>query len=227
MPEKGIEYPRVILCEGLGDFQFLKHLIEQRNISKFSIIYPTDKNPDDPGGRDGFARRLRALKLERDFAKVTDLVVISDNDDNPMDKFNLVRRLIGEAGGFSVPNQPAQMTTGKLRVGIFMLPQTGTPGQLETLCLQSCSARWPDRAACVETFVACNGHVAQWGRNKQEKMRMRALISSICSSDPYTSIPHLWSREQDIAPLDHPCFTPLADFLLSVAPVTPELPLAE
>jgi hypothetical protein len=225
--EKPIDRPRILLCEGLGDAQFLKHLIEERQIGDFYITYPNQINSTDPAGRDGFTRRLRALKLVRGYEAVTDLVVVSDNDDDPKAKFQRVCELIEAAKGFQVPTEPAQMTRGTPRVGVFMLPQADENGQLETLCLQSCIQQWPEAADCVNQFVTCNPHIAAWEQGKQEKMKMRCLISSICAVDPYTSIPHLWSRPgYDLVPLGHACFTPLADFLRTVAPKEVELPLA-
>jgi hypothetical protein len=189
----------------------------------FHITYPNQVSMQQQGGRDGFTSRLKALKLVRGFNQVTDLIVIADNDDDPAAKFTLVCDLIRQAEGFAIPHHAAQMTAGKPRVGIYMLPGAGTPGQLETLCIQSCETAWPERAACLNSFVACNGHIALWEQGKQEKMKMRSLISSICSSDPYTSLPHAWSRAENIIPLAHACFDGLAAFLSAIVPAA--LPL--
>jgi hypothetical protein len=223
--EREFRCPQIILCEGMGDKAFLEHLIEKRQIARFYVTFPNQASLSDPGGRDGFTRRLKALKLFSDFDKVTDLVVVSDNDDDPPGKFARVRELIGDAGGFSIPVRPGEMVAGTPRVGVFMLPGTNVHGQLETLCLESCTGRWPAVAACVDRFVDCNPHVQTWSHNNQERMRMRALISSICGSDPYTGLPYAWSRAEDLIPLDHACFDPLATFLKSVSPQKVALPI--
>jgi len=211
--EQIIDCPKVILCEGSGDAAFLKHLIEVRQLPKFYLTYPTHNAPDKPGGRGGFTERLKALRLIRGFEKVTDVLVISDNDDSPKKNFQEVVKLIEAAPGYSAPKAPRVSAEGNPRVTIFMLPADDTPGQLETLCLESCLSRWQELAGCLNAFITCSGHLAGWDQGKQEKMKMRTMIASICSSDPNTSLTHAWSKTEDIIPLVHDCFNDLSSFL--------------
>jgi hypothetical protein len=215
MPDTGnvIDCPKVILCEGAGDAAFLKHLIEARGLPNFHITYPTHDDPQQPGGRGGFTERLKALKLIRGFAKVTDVLVISDNDDSPAKKFQEVAELIEAAPGYSAPKTPRVAAGRDPRVTIFMLPADNTPGQLETLCLESCLNHWQEMTHCLNAFIACNPHLAGWDQGKQERMKMRTMIASICSSDPNTSLTHAWSRTENIIPLEHDCFNDLSNFL--------------
>jgi hypothetical protein len=156
---------------------------------------------------------LKALRLIRGFANVTDVLVISDNDDSPATKFQEVAELIEAAPRYTAPKTPRVAAGRDPRVTIFMLPTDNTPGQLETLCLESCFSRWPEMTLCLNAFITCNPHLAGWDQGKQEKMKMRTMISSICSSDPNTSLTHAWSRTDDIIPLGHNCFDDLSDFL--------------
>jgi hypothetical protein len=204
------------LCEGAGDAAFLSHLIKARDLPDFHVTYPAHRNFDEPGGRTGFTARLKALHLVRGFKNVTDLIVISDNDRIPAASFKEVCRLILEAGGYSVPKSPRNIAGNNPRVMVFMLPGEDLPGQLETLCLNSCLDRWPDKVACLDAFISCNPHISTWDMGKQEKMKMRTLIASICSTDPNTSLTHAWSRSEEIIPLEHQCFDGLANFLKSV-----------
>lgn len=207
-----IDCQKVILCEGFGDASFLKHLVEARNLPRFWITYPTQDDPNQPGGRDGFRDRLKALRLVRGFANVTDILVISDNDDSPAKSFQKVIELV-ESAGYTAPTTLRTAAGFNPRITVFMLPTDNVRGQLETLCLQSCCDRWPGITNCLDAFIACNPHLAGWEQGKRERMKMRTMISSICSSDPYTSLPHAWSRTDDIIPLGHNCFDDLADFL--------------
>jgi hypothetical protein len=215
MPDAGkvIDCPKVILCEGASDAAFLRHLIEARGLPNFYVTYPTHDDPLKPGGRDGFTERLKALRLIRGFEQVTDVLVVSDNDDSPTDKFQAVTELIEAAPGYSAPRTPRVAAGRAPRVTIFMLPTDDTPGQLETLCLESCLSHWPELAGCLNAFIACTPHVAGWRQGPKEKMKMRTMIASICSSDPNTGLTHAWSRTDEIVPLDHDCFNDLSDFL--------------
>ena len=86
-------------------------------------------------------------------------------------------------------------------------------GQLETLCLRAVSDAWPKQFQCAEKYAECV-EIESWSMGKQEKAKLRALISHICKEDPNTSLAHLWhGRRELVIPLDHDCFTPIADFL--------------
>ena len=211
-----ITSPRVILCEGAGDRAFLRHLIEERELPSFYITYPAEGDHTQPGGRDGYTAKLKALRLMRGFDDVTDLIVIADNDDSPQRSFETVCELIEAAPGYTAPNA-AEVPVGRNpRLTILMLPGDGLAGQLETLCLEACLDNWPELANCLNAFIQCNPSLATWDRGKQEKMKMRTLISSICSTDPNTSLTHAWSRTEQIIPLQHSCFDGIVNFLRSI-----------
>ena len=167
-----------------------------------------------PGGRGGYEKRLRSLRLQPGFEEVTGIIVASDNDANPSASFKDVRKHIHEAE-FPAPNHPLIATKGKPGVAVIMLPKTNAPGQLETLCLESVQTAWPKEFKCAEAYGECTG-ITSWPQGKQERARLRALISHICKKDPNSSLTHLWSDGRElVVPLTHHCFTPLADFLMN------------
>jgi hypothetical protein len=107
------------------------------------------------------------------------------------------------------------VATGKMGyppVVVMMLPWEGEIGQLETICLISMRDKFPNLAACEDQFSACTG-TDKWKRNKLEKMKMRAMLTTACEEDPNTSLTHAWSRKNELIPLDHACFNRIADFL--------------
>jgi hypothetical protein len=223
-----IKSTRVILCEGAGDAAFLKHLINSRGLPGFYITYPAHTQPHEQGGRDGFKSRLKALKLARGFKDVTDIVVISDNDSSPAASFSRVQELIEEAGDFAIPDAPRQVAGTDPRVYVFMLPTENVAGQLETLCLRSCTDRWPVVAACVAGYEQCNAdYFRRWTNNGHiEKMRLRVFLASLCDENPNTSLVHAWSRHVEMIPLNHDCFNDIANFLSSIE-TNGNLPLTE
>ena len=227
MEELIIDSPWVIICEGAGDAAFFRHLIDERKIPKFFITYPNHVIPTAQGGRDGFTRRLKAIRTLRGFSSVTDLIIVSDNDDDPQANFEKVQELIEATEYLTVPDKPETTAGANPRVSIYMFPQTDVKGQLETLCLESCGDAWPKIAECLDGFEKCNqAHFQQWPEEqKKEKMRMRVMISSLCSEDPYTSLVHAWSRKVKMIPLDHACFDGIAAYLNNVA-TSGNLPLA-
>jgi len=208
--EEPINYPRVILCEGSGDKNFFQELIKARDLPEFYVVHPREKI--DHGGRRGFEQRLRGLRLQPGFDAVRGIIVVSDNDHDPSASFQEVRTLIHDAS-YSAPNHPFAVVAGPPAVAIMMIPAENENGQLETLCLRAISAAWPQQFHCAEQYAVCAG-IQTWAVGKQERAKLRALISHICKKDPNTSLTHLWHDGRELViPLDHDCFTPIADFL--------------
>jgi len=203
----------VIVCEGEGDRAFFLNLMATRGLQEFRVIIPSDK-PDIPGGVDGFARRLRALRAERDFDKIAGILVVSDNDDQPDGSFTKVQRQLTDSGGYPIPARPLEVARSLSGppVAVMMLPRTGQPGSLETLCVEAMQGAWPEVARCVDEFCRCTS-TGQWAPSKQSKMRLRAMVSAICESDPNTGLPYAWSRRENLIPLNEPVFDEIGRFL--------------
>lgn len=208
-----LDNERIILCEGLGDVAFLEKLIQARGLPDFLVTCPRDRI--DPGGRDGFCSRLRGFKPEG-IEKASSILIVSDNDDNPIDSFQKVCTMIENAEGYAVPQKPltvARNGSSSPPVVVLMVPWTGEIGQLETLCLRAMRNRWPEIAACVDAFTQCT-ETDKWPRGKEERMRLRSMITSICRKDPNTSLQHAWSDNRpDLIPLNDPVFDQITGFL--------------
>jgi hypothetical protein len=204
---------RLILCEGQADASFIKHLIEERKLPGFDVFFPREPYTETGGVR-GFKEMLEAFSIFHGFGTLRGMLIVSDNDDNPVNAFRSVSEAISSAEGYKAPNQPLEVvrTNAVPPLVVVMLPWKDQPGNLETLCLTSSYESYPTIRACLDQYVTCTG-VNRWGLTKQSKMRMRCMLSSTCSNDPNTSLVHAWSRPEDLIPLNHPCFDQLAEFL--------------
>jgi hypothetical protein len=151
------------------------------------------------------------MKLQPGFDQLTRILVVSDNDRDPKCSFAEVRLKIHN-GGFVCPNQDLACATGSPSVAVMMIP-IGEPGQLETLCLRAVKDAWPTQYNCAETYGECAG-ILGWKIAKQERARLRALISHICEEDPNSSLTYMWhDGREEVIPLSHACFDQIADFL--------------
>ena len=208
-----IKEPRLILCEGQGDASFIRHLIKERNLPPFDILYPAQPYTET-GGVNGFREMLEALSLFHGFRTLKGILVLSDNDDNPANAFRSVSEQISSAEGYKAPSQPLEVvrTGSVLPLVVVMLPWKDLPGNLEQLCLISSCESYPAIRACLDEYVTCTD-VNKWGPTKQSKMKMRCMLSSTCNSDPNTSLVYAWSRVENLIPLNHGCFDQIADFL--------------
>ncbi len=212
MDDTPLRGPWLILCEGQGDAAFLRHLIQKRGLPDFEIKHPKE---GEAGGKSAFGQRLDALKIQPGFEKLSAVIVVSDNDDEPNSSFGEIQKQIQWAG-FAVPAEPLQIARGPNLPAtvVVMLPWVKQPGDLEALCLRAAYDRWPDLKRCLDAYCRCAA-TDSWKPGKQFKMRLRCLLSAACEFDPNTSLVYAWSdqRRGNLIPLDHPCFSQLAEFL--------------
>ena len=208
-----IDGPCLIIGEGAHDEAFLRHLLQNRNISGYQVGFP--QPPDQSsGGRGGFGEVLSGLRVRPDFMNIRAIVLVSDNDEDPVTSFNKINAQIADAGHLSVPTQPLNvaLTTDHPDLVTVMLPWADQIGCLETLCLPAALEAWPQLKPCVKEYSRC-ADVETWPKSKQSKMQLRCLFSAACKTDPNTPLTHAWSRNPPLIPLGHQSFDQLAKFL--------------
>ena len=201
-----ITKPRVIVCEGEGDVAFFTHLIRKRDLAPFQVL--------PAGGKSGYGRVLTALSAGTGFDRVSGILVVGDNDLDPLAAFDNIQEQIRAAGGYGVPDRPGEprKSPGFPAVVVMMIPLEERVGCLETLLTEAAYEITPDLKTCVDAYAACT-HADAWNEVQQSKMKLQCLISALCRSDPQTAVRYAWNRKEDIIPLDRPCFDQLADFL--------------
>src|SRR5437588_9992201 len=103
VPPDEFDRPWLVLCEGEGDrcclLALLKHLGIEGN---FQVEHSGEEG--GTGGRSKFGKRLQTLfDSSQSFVdNVKAVLVVSDNDENPIDSFNQVKQQLRMAG-FPVP----------------------------------------------------------------------------------------------------------------------------
>lgn len=185
----------LVLCEGFGDKNFLRNLIDaidaHRVPGDFQLHVPSG------GGRGAFGSFLAtAYDQSEDFrANVKAVLVVSDNDDDPRASFEAVRRELGKAEGYGVPDAEWQVAKAPDRpaVVILMIPP-GEPANLETMCARAACRKFGIGAA-LEAYVGATP-AAAWGPSKQAKMRMHALLAATCATKPETAFHLHWQEPE-------------------------------
>ncbi len=207
----------IALGEGPADETFLLKLIEARKLPSFETR--SLRQGVDAHGKNGFEERLRGLKLEPGIAERTAILILADNDTDPERAFVDVQNQIGNAGGYAVPVKPREIAASADElpaVAVLMVPWDDEPGCLETICFQASTSEWPTEAKCVDQLVNCV-KAESWPIDNLSKLRMRALMSSICKNNPNTGLQYAWSsqkgRPTNLIPLHHKCFNRIADYL--------------
>ena len=110
------------------------------------------------GGKDAFRKRIGAINIRAE-AKAEEngwsryvMAVIRDADENSESAFQSACGAIGSAG-LEPPEKTGSFTENQPSVGVLILPDNESPGNLETVCNRSV-ARKPV-AECIDKFIEC------------------------------------------------------------------------
>lgn len=119
-----------------------------------------------------------------------------------------------------VPNQLGGATAlvqGRPQVSVFVLPDCGRSGMLETLCLEALTEREATATSklmpCVDEFFACLNHQ---GRNPGNAFKAR-LAGYLLASDVIDPQLGLAAQMSGVIPWEARAFEPLRQFIHSVA----------
>jgi hypothetical protein len=217
---RGISHKHLLLCEGMHDVQFFRHFGPARGLPLFDSA-SCGFVAGHTSGRDGvdhLTGALDALPAIPNFNGLESILIVADNDGDPILAFQKVRRLIEATADIRPGHRYVAPASPQISVGtaplitVLMLPWTATVGALDTLCLGAARNREPAIAACGDNFATCIDPVG-WTATKVDKMKLRAHISAAYSSDPYISPAWVWRDGTDLVPLHDVVFDQIETFL--------------
>ncbi len=222
---KKIEKRFLVLCEGMHDKQFFDYLGQENGFAGLFQTASCGSIAGVVGHRDGISHLTNALNalpgVPGFYTQLEAVIIAADNDSDPASAFEQVRLLIRAAADispgkrFEAPAAPLKKAGREPYVVVLMMPWTGTPGALDSLCHRSASDQRPLIAAAVDRFAATVSVDAAhgWSITKEHKMKLRSLISAAYPTDPYISPAWVWSDGTDLVPLTNPAFNQVAAFL--------------
>jgi hypothetical protein len=221
---KRVEFtqPRFALCEGNEDAALVRALAESipRNIKQFDVSPVNDLC--DKKGKDGFEDAIIGSDALTGFDAVDDVIIISDNDDDPVASFRSVRahlkKAIDESSvqrAWALPDAPGVRVAGSPSVSIWMWPRANVPGCLETVLWEIVQRKYAVQAACVEAALRCSG-ANLWAVSKRDKARIRCFMSLMVKKNPAMTLSLLWRDQPQLFPVNSKEFTPVARFLAAV-----------
>lgn len=207
---------RVILCEGSSDKAFFTELISRRNLPEIQVYFPHGAN-HRAGGNTMFGRSLRANRVSAvaNFGIVKSILVVSDNDNDPASRLQLVKDQLNDAG-YTVPQNElefVQSPDGRPDIAIMMLPLLAQHGNLETVCRGAVEHKWNDLVPTLDAFTNASP-AKDWNVGHLDKMRIQCLLAATCEPNPNASLSGVFQENERFhPPLDHASFDAIADFL--------------
>ena len=194
---KRITKPRLLVGEGREEVRFFDAFLKHRCITNITVM--------DYGGKEKLHTFLKSLPGLSGFDQVVSLAVTRDADDDFDPAFQSVRDGL-ERAGFSTPARCEETADGPPKTSVFILPDCGSPGMLESLCLRSIQ----DQPAieCVDAYFECMRSHDRIADNKW-KARVHAWLASENKPDMRLGE----AAEAGYWPFDHDAFAQLEGFL--------------
>lgn len=123
----------LILTEGEADDVFVRELIRTRSLADLEVV---SAGKAESYGWTGFQKRLEGLKLRRGLQSNRAIVIITDSDDRPEQRFAEIVAQIRAAGGYGIPANPCSLSTATQYppISILLVPWGNQAGCLDSLC---------------------------------------------------------------------------------------------
>ncbi len=164
-----VDKRKLVVVEGKDDERFFNALLRQIGLTDVQCI--------GLGGKDemGKTERWKSLMLTPGFAQVEALAVVRDADDNPQGAFQSITDTLRNVG-LPPPSAPFRTEQGTPKICVIILPDVGSKGELEDLCLQALSNE--PVMECVEQFWECVQQREKHPARKVSKAKLHAYLSS-------------------------------------------------
>jgi hypothetical protein len=192
----------VLVVEGRDDYLFFQALLSHLGqATEFEIweFQGIGKWPPYPA----------ALRVTPGFDQVTSLGIVRDADQDAAATFQSICDALKRAN-LPVPPQIGVSAPGPPRVAAFVLPDCGSQGMLETLCIRSVAA--DPAIPCITRFFTCVSRRGLPMPASMDKARVRAFLAS--RQTPDLLLGH--AAHAGHWPWDHPAFEPIKQFLLAL-----------
>ena len=205
-----VERERVLLVEGADEVNFVVALMGHH----FDGAAAAAVQVIPVGGRTRFRERLRAVTMAAERLPLRAIGVMRDADADAHAAWRSARDAMASVG-LQAPDEHAGVSDGPPGVGIFIAPDGGTPGALETLCIRSVAGT--AAGGCVEGYLACLEQERALHSTNRDKSFAHAWLASC--RDPVARVGE--AARQGAWNFDHPAFAPLVRFVQRLVTVNP------
>ena len=165
--------PKILLVEGVDDEYVVRRLCERHNYAEeFGIL---DKK--------GFPNLVPAISPESKVPGRVALGILLDANDNPSGRWDAVTYQL-RAAGYTPPARMASngtiisATDARPRVGIWLMPDNGTKGQLEDFIQKLIPARDPVLPLAAAYIDKIPGNARKFTKRKTQRAKIHAWLAA-------------------------------------------------
>jgi len=192
-----IQKPCILIVEGKHDKAFFEAFCDhfQKDLQVIALQ-----------GKDNLKNRLESIKNESNFrSTVKSIGIVMDADEDPKSTFRSIQDSLRRIE-LACPSKPFEFIEGKPRIGIAILPDENTPGELEDLCLKVIQEE--STFCCVERYFRC-----LMDNGAQLKKISKAKIYAYLSSKERPELRLGEAAKAGYLRFDHPALCRLKDFI--------------
>lgn len=140
-----IEKEVLLLVEGGDDKRLFDALIKHLSLPPVQIISYEGKNK--------FKNKIGVIATKTPgFQNISCIGIARDADDNPQGAFQSIIDAL-KSYGLDAPKNPLEITAGKPKIAVMIIPGIGRTGELEDVCLESLNN--DPAITCVNQYFEC------------------------------------------------------------------------
>lgn len=213
-----VSSPNLVICEGSADQQFLQNLIRVHRIAGFQVEFARPDPSDPTGGHSKFRSFLQSLALPLGGTNpLENIILVSDNDQNPTASFRNICKQISDSGLFNAPSRPLRRARKHRKSGIalfvMMIPWSGESGALEHVTSRALNNTYPDAKRCAESYYQCMD-IQNVTDNKRAKILAQCMVTTLSRDDPNCGVSYMWRSKNGFQHLlRHRTFNRIVRFL--------------
>ena len=197
-PPTEIEERKQIIVEGRDAQEFFRALLKHMGVANIQV--------QDFGGVSELRGFLKALCNMPGFYGVSSLGIVRDAETNAASAFQSVCSALNDAK-LTGPRKPLLPAGKHPQVTILILPDSKTPGMLETLCMQSVAD--DPVIECITRFFECINKRAESFPQNMPKAQVQAFLAS----RPKPGLLLGQAAHAGFWPWDSPAFTSIKRFV--------------
>jgi hypothetical protein len=178
MPSPALtDFDRVLIVEGYSDLLFYAEVLEV--VGKSDLVYIENFR-----GKGNLLTKLRLFLNPVLLTEKSHIGIIADADDNPTGTFASLKNTLDEITGQQLGASGA-WTNGNPSLGILVVPDLVTNGEIETLVWRAWAADGANsqQRTCIETFESCMGS-AGFTAHSPSKGLVGSLLAIRNDDDP-------------------------------------------
>jgi hypothetical protein len=203
---KTIENSKILIVEGKDEAGFIAALIRHLGLSLPQIV--------QIDGKDKFKRDFMPFWYSGDNSNVNSLGVVMDAEKNQAASTHKSICSVFEKLGIPKPSSPGVLvTTEKIKVGTFIMPDNESAGMLESLCLASITS--DPVIDCLNKYFDCFMTMRSAEEVVKINMPKSRLLAYLATKSPYANSIDIAAQKGHFN-FENEVFNPLKSFIIDL-----------